>query len=184
MKGAFEGLKHNTLRFDWITLQAYKVEVMKKLGGIEYLIPHMNKTKLAREKRLLENWIPRHLPSSNTTNNNNYCEASMKTRSNKKQQNQQQELLWASRKTRSNKKQQIRQQKLLWASRKTRSNKKQQTKNHNNNNNNNTNSTIASNTTTNNSNQPAPNKIFRVKYSYSHFWAYCSGWKCLGLNIM
>ena len=55
MKGAFEALKHNTLRFVWITLQAYKVEVMKKLGGIEYLIPHMNKTKLAREKRLLEN---------------------------------------------------------------------------------------------------------------------------------
>ena len=48
----FEALELHTLRFIWIILQACKVEVLKKLGGIDYHIPHMNKTKLAREGRL------------------------------------------------------------------------------------------------------------------------------------
>ena len=52
--GAFEALEHHTLRFVWITLQVCKVEVLKKLGGIDYHIPHMNKSKLAREGRLLD----------------------------------------------------------------------------------------------------------------------------------
>ena len=52
MTGAFEALEHHTLRYVWITLQACKVEVLKKLGGIDYHIPHMNKSKLAREGRL------------------------------------------------------------------------------------------------------------------------------------
>ena len=52
MTGAFEALEHTTLRFVYITLQVCKVEVMKKLGGIDYHIPHMNKIKLAREGRL------------------------------------------------------------------------------------------------------------------------------------
>ena len=52
MTGAFEALKHTTLRFVWLTLQVSKIEVMKKLGGINYHIPHVNKIKLAREGRL------------------------------------------------------------------------------------------------------------------------------------
>ena len=52
MTGAFEALEHHTLRYVWITLHACKVEVLKKLGGIDYHIPHMNKSKLAREGRL------------------------------------------------------------------------------------------------------------------------------------
>ena len=52
MTGAFEALEYHTLTFVWITLQACKVEVMKKLGGIDYHIPHINKTKLAKEGRL------------------------------------------------------------------------------------------------------------------------------------
>ena len=51
---AFEALQLNALKFVWITLQACKVEVIKKLGDIDYHIPHMNKTKLAREGRLLD----------------------------------------------------------------------------------------------------------------------------------
>ncbi|XP_057545870.1 uncharacterized protein LOC130824869 [Amaranthus tricolor] len=50
--GAFEALEHHTLSFVWITLQVCKVEVLNKLGGINYHIPHMNKSKLAREGRL------------------------------------------------------------------------------------------------------------------------------------
>ncbi|XP_057548213.1 uncharacterized protein LOC130826661 [Amaranthus tricolor] len=45
-------LHPNALKYVWITLQACKVEVIKKLGGIDYDIPHMNKSKLAREGRL------------------------------------------------------------------------------------------------------------------------------------
>ena len=50
--GAFEALEHHTLRYVWITLQACKVEVLKKLGDIDYHIPHINKSKLVREGRL------------------------------------------------------------------------------------------------------------------------------------
>ena len=46
--------KPSTMKFVWIALQACKVEVIKKLGGIDYHIPHMNKTKLTREGRFLE----------------------------------------------------------------------------------------------------------------------------------
>ena len=50
---AFESLQPTLMKFVWITLQAFKVKVIKKLGGIDYHIPHMNKTKLAREERLV-----------------------------------------------------------------------------------------------------------------------------------
>ena len=50
---AFESIQPSTMKFVWITLQACKVEVIKKLGGIDYHI-YMHKTKLAREGRLLE----------------------------------------------------------------------------------------------------------------------------------
>ena len=52
MTSAFEALEHHTLRYVWITSQTCKVEVLKKLCGIDYHIPHMNKSKLAREGRL------------------------------------------------------------------------------------------------------------------------------------
>ena len=51
---AFESLQTTRTKFVWITLQACKVEVIKTVGGIDYHIPHMNKTKLAREGRLLK----------------------------------------------------------------------------------------------------------------------------------
>ena len=38
----------------FITLQACMIEVMKSQGGIDYHIPHMNKTKAAREGTLLD----------------------------------------------------------------------------------------------------------------------------------
>ena len=49
-----KSLQLTTMKFVWITLQACKVEVLRKLGNIDYHIPHMNKTKLAREERLPE----------------------------------------------------------------------------------------------------------------------------------
>ena len=49
----FKSLQRNALKFVWITLQACKVEVIKNLGGVDYHIPHMKKSKLAREGRLL-----------------------------------------------------------------------------------------------------------------------------------
>ncbi|XP_057526369.1 uncharacterized protein LOC130805603 [Amaranthus tricolor] len=52
VSAAFDNLQPNTLKYVWITLQACKVEVIKKLGGIDYDIPHMRKSKLAREGRL------------------------------------------------------------------------------------------------------------------------------------
>ena len=52
MNATFKSLQPNALKFVWITLQACKVEVIKNLGGIDYHIPHMNKSKLAREGRL------------------------------------------------------------------------------------------------------------------------------------
>ena len=36
----------------FVTLQACMMEVMKRLGGIDYHIPHMNKTKATREGTL------------------------------------------------------------------------------------------------------------------------------------
>ena len=48
----FDSLQPTTMEFVWITLQACKVKVIKKFGGINYHILHMNKTKLARERRL------------------------------------------------------------------------------------------------------------------------------------
>ena len=52
VNAAFESLQPNALKLVWIILQACKVDVIKNLGGIDYHIPHMNKTKLAREGRL------------------------------------------------------------------------------------------------------------------------------------
>ncbi|XP_057543296.1 uncharacterized protein LOC130821520 [Amaranthus tricolor] len=49
---AFDNLKPNALKNVWITLQACKIEVIKKLGGMDYDIPHMSKSKLERERRL------------------------------------------------------------------------------------------------------------------------------------
>jgi hypothetical protein len=54
VQNAYDALTPNTLKFVWVTLQACKIEVLKKLGGIDYHIPHMNKTKLAREGLLPE----------------------------------------------------------------------------------------------------------------------------------
>ena len=53
VEASFECLEPIILRFVWITLKACKIEVMKKKGGIDYHIPRMRKTKLAREDRLL-----------------------------------------------------------------------------------------------------------------------------------
>lgn len=52
VNSAFESLTPNTFKFVWITLPACKIEVIKKLGGIDYHIPHGNMTELAREGRL------------------------------------------------------------------------------------------------------------------------------------
>ena len=59
MTCAFEALEHHILRYVWITLQACKVEVLKIVGGIDYHIPHMNKSKLARERRVPDYLIVR-----------------------------------------------------------------------------------------------------------------------------
>ncbi|XP_057546083.1 uncharacterized protein LOC130825070 [Amaranthus tricolor] len=49
---AFENLNPQSLRFVFITLQACMIEVMKRKGGFDYHIPHMNKTKQARDRTL------------------------------------------------------------------------------------------------------------------------------------
>ncbi|XP_057518355.1 uncharacterized protein LOC130799246 [Amaranthus tricolor] len=43
---AFDNLTPNALKNVWITLQACKIEVIKKLGGMDYDIPHMSKQNL------------------------------------------------------------------------------------------------------------------------------------------
>ena len=52
MSNAFDNLSPQCLRFVFITLQACMIEVMERLGGIDYHISHMNKTKTARERTL------------------------------------------------------------------------------------------------------------------------------------
>ncbi|XP_057538153.1 uncharacterized protein LOC130815683 [Amaranthus tricolor] len=52
VNNAFQNLSPQCLRFVFITLQACMIEVMKKQGGFDYHIPHMNKTKAAREGTL------------------------------------------------------------------------------------------------------------------------------------
>ena len=52
MTTAFDNLTPNALKNVWITLQVCKIEVIKKLGGMDYEIPHMSKAKLEREGRL------------------------------------------------------------------------------------------------------------------------------------
>ena len=52
VNATFEGLQPNALKFLWITLQACIIEVINNLGGVDYHIPHINKTKLVREGRL------------------------------------------------------------------------------------------------------------------------------------
>ena len=54
MSNAFNNLSPQCLRFVFITLQACMIEVMKRQGGIDYHIPHMNKTKASREGILLD----------------------------------------------------------------------------------------------------------------------------------
>ena len=52
MNNAFDNLSPQCLRFVFITLQACMIEVMKRQGGFDYHIPHMNKTKATREGTL------------------------------------------------------------------------------------------------------------------------------------
>ncbi|CAO2841385.1 unnamed protein product [Amaranthus hypochondriacus] len=52
VNNAFDNLRPQCLRFVFITLQACMIEVMKKQGGFDYHIPHMNKSKAAREGTL------------------------------------------------------------------------------------------------------------------------------------
>ncbi|XP_057521627.1 uncharacterized protein LOC130801764 [Amaranthus tricolor] len=52
VNNVFQNLSPQCLRFVFITLQACMIEVMKKQGGFDYHIPHMNKTKVAREGTL------------------------------------------------------------------------------------------------------------------------------------
>ncbi|XP_057526415.1 uncharacterized protein LOC130805649 [Amaranthus tricolor] len=52
VNNAFENLSPQCLKFVFITLQACIIEVMKRQGGFDYQIPHMNKTKAAREGTL------------------------------------------------------------------------------------------------------------------------------------
>ncbi|XP_057520610.1 uncharacterized protein LOC130800874 [Amaranthus tricolor] len=52
VNNAFQNLSPQCLRFVFITLQACMIEVMKRQGGFDYHIPHMNKTKAAREGTL------------------------------------------------------------------------------------------------------------------------------------
>ena len=49
VNNAFDNLSAQCLRFVFITLQACMIETMKRQGGIDYHIPHMYKTKGARE---------------------------------------------------------------------------------------------------------------------------------------
>ncbi|XP_057530102.1 uncharacterized protein LOC130808661 [Amaranthus tricolor] len=49
---AFKNLNPQSLRFMFITLQACMIEVIKRKVGFDYHIPHMNKTKQAREGTL------------------------------------------------------------------------------------------------------------------------------------
>ncbi|XP_057518480.1 uncharacterized protein LOC130799400 [Amaranthus tricolor] len=52
VNNAFQNLSPQCLRFVFNTLQACMIEVMKRQGGFDYHIPHMNKTKAAREGTL------------------------------------------------------------------------------------------------------------------------------------
>ena len=52
VNNAFDNLSPQCLRFVFITLQACVIEVMKRQGGFDYHIPHMNKTKATREGTL------------------------------------------------------------------------------------------------------------------------------------
>ena len=52
VNNAFDNLSPQCLRFVFITLQACMIEVMKRQGGFDYRIPHMNKTKAVREDTL------------------------------------------------------------------------------------------------------------------------------------
>ena len=52
VNNAFDNLSSQCLRFVFITLQACMIETMKRQGAIDYHIPHMNKTKAAREGTL------------------------------------------------------------------------------------------------------------------------------------
>ena len=45
VNNAFDNLSPQCLRFVFITLQACMIEIMKRQGGFDYHIPHMNKTK-------------------------------------------------------------------------------------------------------------------------------------------
>ena len=48
----FENSNPQSLRFVFTTLQACMIEVIKRKGSFDYHIPHMNKTKQAREGTL------------------------------------------------------------------------------------------------------------------------------------
>ncbi|XP_019170991.1 PREDICTED: uncharacterized protein LOC109166493 [Ipomoea nil] len=52
---AFDEISIESLSNVFLTLQLYMVEVMKKFGGNNYKLPHINKQKLAREGRLPTN---------------------------------------------------------------------------------------------------------------------------------
>ena len=52
VNNAFDNLSAQCLRFVFITLQACMIETMNRQGDIDYHIPHMNKTKAAREGTL------------------------------------------------------------------------------------------------------------------------------------
>ena len=52
LNNVFANLSPQCLKFVFITLQACMIETIKRQGGIGYHIPHMNKTKAAREGTL------------------------------------------------------------------------------------------------------------------------------------
>ncbi|VFQ79249.1 unnamed protein product [Cuscuta campestris] len=52
---AFEELSHDTLNRVFLTLQGVMGEVLQNKGGNQFKIPHMNKTKMAREGTLPQN---------------------------------------------------------------------------------------------------------------------------------
>ncbi|VFQ76577.1 unnamed protein product [Cuscuta campestris] len=52
---AFEELSHDTLNRVFLTLQGVMGEVLNNKGGNQFKIPHMNKTKMAREGTLPQN---------------------------------------------------------------------------------------------------------------------------------
>ena len=49
---AFQNMEIKACRNAWITLKACRIQVFKRMGGIDYSIPHMGKSKLARQGRL------------------------------------------------------------------------------------------------------------------------------------